>query len=154
MPVGPNLPYGYTIFCEDIREEVGGKRSLMGVYSGDMVFQGQAPGIIPSFVAQINWLCGRDSFPSTIEFVLYKDTDDRRESLFAAKIDSENLPPLPAPTPDKHDPDAPAVASFQFQARFSNLEFDGPCRLRVRALVDGVEHRIGAIAVGFGMPVT
>lgn len=154
MPVGPYLPYGYTVFCDDIREEVGGKRSLMGIYSGDMLFQDDAPGVIPSFVAQINWLCGKDCFPSSIEFILYKDTDDLRELLFSAKIDSENLPRLPAPAPDKHDPDAPAVANFQFQARFSNLEFDGPCRLRVRALVDGVEHRIGAISVRFGTPVS
>jgi hypothetical protein len=28
--------WGYTIFCDDIREEIGGKVSLIGIYAGTM----------------------------------------------------------------------------------------------------------------------
>lgn len=39
--------YGVTHFCDDIREEVGGKTSYMGVYSQHMVVIGLAPIRLP-----------------------------------------------------------------------------------------------------------
>jgi hypothetical protein len=154
MPVGPNLPYGSTIFCDDIREEVGGKRSLMGIYGGDMVIGEGPPATIPSLVAQITWLCSKDMFPEKLEFRIYRDSEEDREILFSAEIEPRNLPVPPDPVPDKHDPESPNFAIFMFMARFNNLEFTGPCRLRVRALVDGIEHRIGALNVRFGSIAT
>lgn len=35
-----------TIYCDDVREEVGGKRSFMGVYSGQLIVQ-SAPATLP-----------------------------------------------------------------------------------------------------------
>lgn len=40
-PLVPALPNGRVLFCDDIRGEVGNKTSLMGIYSGSMLF---APG--------------------------------------------------------------------------------------------------------------
>jgi hypothetical protein len=30
--------WGFSLFCDDIRAEVGGKMSIMGVYQADMIF--------------------------------------------------------------------------------------------------------------------
>lgn len=33
----PETPFGFTVFCDDIREELGGKASYIGVYSGSLI---------------------------------------------------------------------------------------------------------------------
>jgi hypothetical protein len=36
-----------TIYCDDIREEVGGKSSYMGVYAGDLIISAALPVLLP-----------------------------------------------------------------------------------------------------------
>jgi hypothetical protein len=38
--------YLSTVFCDDIRQEIGGKMSFMGVYGGDM-FLSKLPALLP-----------------------------------------------------------------------------------------------------------
>jgi hypothetical protein len=42
-----NKPDGYTIFCDDIRQEVGNKCSLMGVYGPEMYLSQPFPSGLP-----------------------------------------------------------------------------------------------------------
>jgi hypothetical protein len=39
-PIGPDA-YGYTIFCEDIRTEVGGKLTYVCVFGDGIQFNGE-----------------------------------------------------------------------------------------------------------------
>ena len=45
---------GSTIFCDDIREEISGKYSLIGCYRADMVFEIPPPVVIAKFCVQIS----------------------------------------------------------------------------------------------------
>jgi hypothetical protein len=47
----PATPYGYTIFCDDIRQEANGKWIYIGVYSAEMIIFGVPPMLLPTFVA-------------------------------------------------------------------------------------------------------
>lgn len=38
--------HAWTIFCEDIRQEVGNKNSFMGIYNGEMIFD-EFPSYLP-----------------------------------------------------------------------------------------------------------
>lgn len=40
-------PYGSVVFCDDIREEVSGKVTLVGCYGADLVVGGEVPAILP-----------------------------------------------------------------------------------------------------------
>lgn len=42
-------PYGTVIFCDDIREEVGSKTTLVGCYGADIVIGGDLPVSLPKF---------------------------------------------------------------------------------------------------------
>jgi hypothetical protein len=44
-------PYGFTIFCDDLRQEANGKVIYIGVYSADMIIYGSPPMLLPTFVA-------------------------------------------------------------------------------------------------------
>ncbi|MBB2158274.1 hypothetical protein HLH33_18590 [Gluconacetobacter diazotrophicus] len=48
-----NYVVGYTIFCEDIRHEVGGKDSYIGVHKGILIAK-DFPVIIPRLALSIN----------------------------------------------------------------------------------------------------
>src|SRR5262249_23625378 len=39
--------YGYSIFCDDIRNEAGGKLSFIGCYNGVIFISGQFPLVLP-----------------------------------------------------------------------------------------------------------
>jgi hypothetical protein len=41
--------HGFTIYCDDIRSELGGKTTLVGCYNGLMQIQGVMPVTIPKF---------------------------------------------------------------------------------------------------------
>jgi hypothetical protein len=41
--------YGYTVFCDDIRNEVDGKTTHIGIYNGTMIFAAPFPVQIPKF---------------------------------------------------------------------------------------------------------
>lgn len=49
-------PYGITIFCDDIRDEVSNKKTLVGVYSGELILAGELPALIPTFGLSIKYL--------------------------------------------------------------------------------------------------
>ena len=40
-------PFGITLFCDDIRREVGGKHTYVGVYGGDMTVVSNEPALLP-----------------------------------------------------------------------------------------------------------
>lgn len=46
-------PYGIATFCDDIREEISGKYSLIGVYGGEMVIASAQPVVIPIFCMSV-----------------------------------------------------------------------------------------------------
>ena len=55
--------YGYTIFCDDIRAEVGGKLTYVGSYSGTMLVHGSFPTIVPKLALGIVY-CRRPTHSS------------------------------------------------------------------------------------------
>ncbi|WP_138918875.1 hypothetical protein [Nitrospirillum viridazoti] len=42
-----------AVFCDDARQELGHKVSLMGIYTGDMVIEGKAPVSLPKLCIAI-----------------------------------------------------------------------------------------------------
>ena len=60
-------------FCDDIREEVGGKLSFMGIYSGDMIVPG-FPVVLPKLCININVVSPIDEpVVELLQVSLYQD---------------------------------------------------------------------------------
>ena len=52
----PPDAYGYTVFCDDIRVEVGNKFTFVGVYPGQFVLYADAlPVAIPKLAMSVNY---------------------------------------------------------------------------------------------------
>ncbi len=97
-------PVGFTIFCDDIREEASGKISFIGAYDAAMVIHVPFPATLPKFGFHIriyepaNFITERD-FPIEISIHLPGDAE-HEPSLSqilpadpqAAKTELANLP--------------------------------------------------------------
>src|SRR5215467_682878 len=61
-------PIGYTLFCDDIRLEVGNKVTLVGIYTTGMVVPQSFPITLPKFCLWINYQEPMDATWREIKF--------------------------------------------------------------------------------------
>jgi len=54
----------YTILCDDVRQEIGGKFSLMGLF--ETISAGSFPAVHPRFAIMNEWSGGRGEFTANI----------------------------------------------------------------------------------------
>lgn len=138
-----------AVYCDDIRNEMGGKKSYMGVYNSDMV--------LPSFPSQIEKLCiqvvVRLSIHTTAKNLTIRVLNNgdpladiplpegqlqtMRDAVLAANIDS--------PLEDQQ-------LGCQLSLQFPNLQLMEPGVIRLLAVVDGVEVRSNGLRTRLATP--
>lgn len=132
--------HGVTIFCDDVRNEVGNKYSLMGCYGSDMVV-GLIPSLLPKLCAQITVFFPADEPPScliarallgdeVIGELITPEGDPRRiaEQLIADHDDVEKI-------------------TMQVILVFSPLSISEPATLRIEIEADGETVRAGRLKI-------
>ena len=134
---------GYTIFCDDIRQEISGKTTYVGVYNGLINFSGPAPQTLPTFAMLINLFIEPDIsiedqmkllviFPGVNLPVMEADIDIK-----GALSDSRgNL------LPDQ-------ILHMQIPVMTRNIVFAESGLVKVRGNVSGEELKFGALKVAF-----
>lgn len=127
--------YVHTIFCDDIRHEVSGKLSLIGVYSGILIAR-QLPITLPMLCLRVIAVTPSDQPFRSLAVRVLKDDD----LLAELPMDERRLLEI-ADQPRNEDPgsDVRKMRVFQFEFRFSPIAFDSPCVLRVRVQTEAGE---------------
>jgi hypothetical protein len=127
---------GGIIFCDDIRTEASGKDFMIGIYGGNMVFQ-TLPVTVPNL-----WVVATVTFPS--------DEVVATASLRVVLPDGKaNIQPSLQVQPFSPLGDG-ATSDFRmltFKAHLQNLEFTQAGRLRVFAVLDGKDLRLGGLDI-------
>jgi len=137
--------HALTVFCDDIRQEIGGKLSYIGVYSGNM--------LVPAFPAVLPKLCLALSVvtPATSPFRkltlrILKD----QELLAEGSLSESELANFVEATNDVADDERKdRVQIFRSTFIFSPFKLDGPCVLRVR--VETEEGKIRGVGLRIGL---
>jgi len=82
---------GFTIFCDDIRYELGGKISLVGCYGADIIIPGEFPFTLQKLCFSIRIFQRRELLDPNIEVRIYLpgDPDDTPSVSASAKETSE-----------------------------------------------------------------
>lgn len=132
-----------TLFCDDIRHEVGGKLSFIGVYSGGL--------LVPAFPITLAKLC------LSVKIVTPADDPLRvlnlrvlrdEETLQEIALDEEQLAAASDSAEEMTEEQRnERVQIAQFMLIFSPIQFDGPCTLRVRVQTEDGELRGMALKV-------
>lgn len=124
-----------TLFCDDIRREMGGKLSFMGIYSEGL--------LVPTFPVTLPKLClfvkivtpAEEPFRS-LNLRVLRDAETMREIAF----DEEQLAAISDSTEGMTEEQRQGrVHSAQATLIFSPLRFDEPCTLGVRVRTEGDE---------------
>ena len=127
-----------TVFCDDIRQEVGGKLSLIGVYNGVMYLP-QFPATLPKLWILATYVVNRDDTPKSLKMRVYKNNEPM--------VDLDALPDYLAQLANARDSGVPLpegsqrVISSRAHVCLSPLVLDGPCTLRIAAFVGKDEVR-------------
>jgi hypothetical protein len=129
--------YVLTIFCDDIRHEVGGKFSYIGVYSGQM-FVPSFPITLPKLCLAMSVITSADTPFHNLVMRILKDDALLAE---AALDDTQLANAVEAFADVPEDERKERVQLLQSMFVFSPFQLDGPCKLRVRIETESVELR-------------
>lgn len=133
-------PHGIAIYCDDIRPEIGGKYSLIGVYTGNMNIAGQAPTLLPKFGVHINFFIPVLLKPEKISFHLFYRSGEHRTQL--AEPFEVTLPPEALENETSNIGVAPNMV-------VSPVRITGAGAFEVEVVLDGQRHVLNALPVEF-----
>ncbi|OAI06751.1 DUF6941 family protein [Methylomonas methanica] len=131
-----------TIFCDDIRHELGGKLSYIGVYSGRL-FLPTFPLTLPKLCLSINVLTPATRPFTKLSLRVMKDKD----VLFEGNLDDSQLSGAVEVLSDSEMDIKDRVLSLQSVIVFSPFALEAPCTLRVLAETEDGELR------GYGLKI-
>lgn len=133
-----------TIFCDDIRHEVGGKLSYIGVYSGHL-FVPSFPVTLPKLCLALSVLTPASQPFQKLELRIFKDDEQIAEGILDEAQLSEIIETTAEGNGNLAAEERVQVLNSLFM--FSPFQIDGPCRLRVRALTESEELKGLALSV-------
>jgi hypothetical protein len=138
----PIVPYGTVIFCDDIRDEVGGKVSHMGVYQRHLYVHGDFPFSLPKFGMVLTYADDIDEAPEEVEFQIRLPGDDSEPSIkgLAKRGPETAKEPLP-------DGTMPGRVIFTANLLLAPLVLKQEGPIRVVALRNGEEIKMGTLFV-------
>jgi hypothetical protein len=133
------FPYGNTIFCDDIRFEIGGKASLMGCFGAELRAFGQAPLMLSSLAAFVSVRIPQAMVFQKLAVVLLADFGDSQKEV--ARVD------LPVEPKQRDGIEAGQLLSVDVPFRLSPFIIEGEGFLRCRAYLDELEVKLGSLRV-------
>jgi hypothetical protein len=139
--------YGYSIFCDDIRSEPGGKLSFIGCYNGVIFISGRFPLVLPKLCVHTHIVSPASRPFNSITVRCYLPGDER-------PVAEE-----PIETPRRHEqtelvahlkPEtgAPLYIVAATSLIFTPLELRSSGLMRIRAFVDAEQEvRLGSLRI-------
>ena len=142
--IAPITPYGYTIFCDDVRPETGGKMSYMGIYRGKLIFSKPLPAALPKLSLVIHYFERPDESTEPVNLHIYMPGDAEGAPRITQElpVDGARSQILEPRTPN-YDPLISLYATLAI-APF-NVESEG--YIRVRAYRGDLEIRLGTLTI-------
>ena len=141
-------PFGISLFCEDIREEVGGKKSLMGVFDADLVVS-HFPIVIPKLAVLIRLIVPGDLAAGALTWKVYFPGDQSDAPAFKVEesITESESRGSREPSADWRDGDVTPVQEFNQSAIFSPVRIKHEGLIKVRVDVGDITVKAGVLRV-------
>lgn len=134
--------FGHTIFCDDIRFEIDGKVTYVGVYNaGVMLVRSEFPITIPKFCLGMSFNQKKVLFQSKLGLRIFLPGDSDEKPSIEGEMQA---PTIPASIGNEPDGEYTMIGSNMILSPFS---IEKPGRIKVRILREGVLHRIGTLRV-------
>jgi hypothetical protein len=139
--------YGTTVFCDDIRRELGGKSSYIGIYGAKLFSHRDFPLLLPKFGFGVTYVQKRTAFIAPKKFLIFLPGDEDDAPTIEADFEVGEPQNLSDATinPD-YDPKT-AVTILGAQFIFSPFEIKKPGNIKVRVDRGGELVRLGVLAI-------
>lgn len=140
--------FGHAIFCDDIRDEIGGKKSYIGVYSLAMFIHDPFPVVVPKFGIAISIFQKRSIFNPNATLLVFLPGDEETPS-YTIEIEEnapgESLKQVDATADELREPSRLVRMNAGFVLTPLSLKAEGSIRIRV--LTGGRTVRLGRLNV-------
>lgn len=148
----PSLPSGFVVYCDDIRQEVGGKITLVGAYADEMTIFEVAPVVLPQLRALVVCRFPPNSPPNGARVkVIYTRKGEEDVTLLDADlgVDYDNDEPIEEPLTDEtsNGPDTFSFGELRTLISLNGIRILGPGFVRTRIMIGEDEVRLGALEV-------
>jgi hypothetical protein len=139
-------PFGYAIFCDDIRSEIGEKKSYIGVYRNTMFIRGDFPFVVPKFAIEIFYIEEFSKHPKKVDVNVYLPGEDlNHPSLQRELVFGKNFQRVPR-TPDVES-DWKKILRTSTQFILAPLVLQKPGSIRIRVKRGNKDIRIGRLVI-------
>jgi len=133
--------FGYSIFCDDIRNEAGGKLSFIGCYNGVIFISSLFPVVLPRLCVHVHVVSpGGQPFSSILIRCYVPGTDKPIAEESIAPPQQEEQIKLVADL--GADAEAPRYIVAGASLIFAPMQLNGPGLIRVRAVIDGETNEL------------
>jgi hypothetical protein len=147
--------YGYTIFCDDIRNEIGGKSSFIGTYMGVMLVHVGFPATLSTFAMAITILQRRRVLNPNLSLWVFLpgDTDNqpsiqgKLHEVTEGKIAQTTAESADALLATKSQPDDDEYVVTNAQMKFAQIVLKEAGIIKVRAIIGDDMFPLGALRV-------
>lgn len=136
--------YATTLFCDDIRHEIGGKTSLIGVYDGKL--------LVNEFPATLNKLClivhlytSEDKKFESLDFKVFLEETVIAEIKVSPEQLAQATPPKPEPENGKKKKAMRQKVAFTFI--FSPLLVEKPGHIKILAKTESTDLRAPGLKI-------
>jgi hypothetical protein len=138
---------GYTIFCDDIRNEIGGKTTFVGVYDGILNIHGEFPFLLAKFGLGIRYMEKRDAFKDDVIIRIFmpgesEDGEPSFQGLLPIREAREKVQVHP-----DANPDAPRYLQLATNLVFSPLVIPQKGEMKVRAQCGSEIVKLGTLLI-------
>lgn len=138
--------WGFALFGDDLRQEVGGKISLMGLYQSDFLFRGELPFVVAKFVILVMYYETVGATEGDIQFKIHLPGDEADKPSLEFPIPRATMPLLLAQLESEEDTDR--IHHIRIPVVLSPLVIAREGLIKVRAhYEDGSILRLGRLQV-------
>jgi hypothetical protein len=150
MIINPTFPYGVVTFCDDIRHEVTGKMTLVGVYHSHLDVVGESPEPLINLNVLVDFRFIRGSLSSDPVFKVFRS--DIEDAIIETTAERPNPGDLQPADLESVEPDSILFDQFVFPIQMNGMIIRQSCKLKVRAFVNNDEYRLGALWINLWSP--
>ena len=138
--------FGHTIFCDDIRFEVDGKFTYVGVYQGTMYVHAVFPVTLPKFAIAISFYQKKEIFTPSLGLRVFMPGDTEDKASIEGEIKGGSSDAEIRATIESSDSEKPFV-QLGTTAIFTSFVINKPGLIKVRILRNSEMHRLGILRV-------
>jgi hypothetical protein len=139
--------WGFSLFSDDIRGEVAGKITVVGIYQGEMLFASSAefPSVYPKFCILVKYYEVKDAFSDDIVVRIFLPGDAKDTPSVTVPIPASVRSGAPPPYPLEEDQES--IFSLTYPIMLSPFLIKQEGFVKVRVVSGGITTNLGSLMI-------